>query len=319
MTHNISDLAPIILFVYNRPEHTLQTLLSLQSCQLANQSILYIFSDGPKESMDTNSINSIYEVRKIIRSNVWCKEVIIIESETNKGLADSIINGVTEVINKHGKAIILEDDLITSKGFLRYMNNALNHYENEEKVMQISGHCFPSNNIPKNNSSFFIPVTTSWGWGTWKRAWGKFDKEATGYKILKTDRELEKEFNINNTCPFSQMLFDQMDFNKIDSWAIRWWWSVFKEKGYILYPDNSLIKNIGFGKGGTHTKNEDPFSQNKFDYDYFIHEYPTKITINKNNFKEIKISLAKVFGSNTKKRKYTSFVKQAIRRFRHIF
>ena len=136
-------LAPIVLFVYNRPWHTEQTLNALMQNELADQSVLYIYADGPKENATEEQLKKIEEVRHVIRTKKWCKEVHIIESEKNKGLADSIINGVTEIVNKYGKVIVLEDDIVTSKGFLKYMNEALELYKEEDKVYHISGYMFP--------------------------------------------------------------------------------------------------------------------------------------------------------------------------------
>lgn len=288
------NLAPIVLFVYNRPWHTEQTLIALMQNELAQNSILYIYADGPKEDASPDTIAKMQETRTIIRKKNWCKEVYIIEAERNKGLAESIIDGVTHVLNKFKKAIVLEDDLITSTGFLQYMNDALRKYVNAENVMQISGHCFPVSAIKKKNSSFFIPFCTSWGWGTWQRAWNKFDKNASGYERLKTDPKLEMEFNLDNSYFYSKMLINQMESKNIDSWAIRWWWSIFKENGISLFPDKSLVKNIGFDTSGTHTQGNDPFFLNDFDVSYFIHYFPATTAINKEYFEEIKKSISSV-------------------------
>ena len=172
----MADFAPIVLFVYNRPWHTLQTLNALMKNELADQHVLYIYSDGPKIKAANDEVKKIEEVRKLIRTKQWCKEVYIVESETNRGLADSIINGVTEIVNKHGKIIVLEDDLITSAGFLNYMNIALNLYKNEKNVMHISGYMFPTEK--KLPETFFLVFTSCWGWGTWDRAWQSFDLSA---------------------------------------------------------------------------------------------------------------------------------------------
>jgi len=145
-----SKLAPIVLFVYNRPLHTRQTLEALSKNILADESVLYIFADGAKEGASEKEITKIAEVRNIAKEGKWCKEVYLIERKENLGLANSVIQGATEIISKHGKVIVLEDDLLTSKGLLKYMKHALNLYEANENVMQISEHSFPAKNIPKN-------------------------------------------------------------------------------------------------------------------------------------------------------------------------
>ena len=204
------SLAPIVLFVYNRPWHAEQTLNALMKNELADQSVLYIFADGPKDNATEDQLNKIKEVRQVIRSKRWCKEIHIIESDKNKGLANSVIDGVTKIVNKYGKIIVLEDDLVTAKGFLHFMNNALDKYEEEEKVMEVSGFNFPLK-IAHKNSAHFLLFASSWGWATWKRAWVQFDAQASGYEQLKVDKVLENKFNLNQSYPYSVMLFDQME------------------------------------------------------------------------------------------------------------
>ncbi|RIW11798.1 hypothetical protein D0X99_20205 [Algoriphagus lacus] len=168
-------LSPVVLFVYNRPFHTLKTLEALEKNYLADQSILFIYSDGYPDNSDDNLVSNVEQVRDIIRRKKWCKEVIIFESNFNKGLANSIISGVTFVIKKFGKIIVLEDDLIVSRNFLTFMNFSLDFYQSNYQVMQISGFSFPSPKIDKLNGCFFLPITSTWGWATWFRVWNNID------------------------------------------------------------------------------------------------------------------------------------------------
>lgn len=278
------NLAPIVLFVYNRPWHTEQTLNALMQNELANESVLYIYADGPKEKATLDQLKKIDEVRRLIRKTKWCKEVNIIKAEKNKGLADSIIDGVTEIVNKYGKIIVLEDDLVCAKGFLSYMNTALDKFADEEKVMQVSGYMFPLQVIPKGES-FFLLMATSWGWATWKRAWDFFDPSAQGYHELKTNKTLSNKFDLHGSYPYSAMLISQMENRQLSSWAIRWWWCIFKKRGLALFPDCSLVKNIGYDLEGTHTHGRDPFFLNDFDSKYFIRNFPSYIKVNKSIFK----------------------------------
>jgi hypothetical protein len=282
-----------VLFVYNRPEHTLLTLQALKNNELADESILYVFADGPKKNASAEDIEKINKVRSTVKKEKWCKEVNLIESDINKGLAESVIKGVTEIVNRYGKIIVLEDDIITAKGFLKYMNDALIKFKNDEKVMQISGHSYPSTEIQKNYSSFFLPMATSWGWGSWSRAWVRFRKDAEGYEILQKDKAIESEFNLDNSYPYSAMLKSQMETKKVDSWAIRWWWSIFIEKGLSLFPDTSLINNVGYGNEATHTTTTDPFLLKNFDQNYRIEKFPTDIVANEKYFNAIKSCIRK--------------------------
>lgn len=241
------NYAPVTLFVYNRPEHTRQTVDALKKNATARDSDLIIFSDAAKTAAQGNSVA---EVRKYIRTIEGFKSVSIVEREANFGLAKSVIAGVTAVINKYGRIIVLEDDLLVTPSFLDFMNRALDKYENENRVMQISGYMFPVESAAVADT-FFLPFTTSWGWATWKRAWSVFDKDAAGYAMLMQDAGRRKSFDLDGAYPYFDML-EMQQKGKIDSWAIRWWLSVFLHQGLILYPRISRVFNIGFDGTGVH-------------------------------------------------------------------
>jgi hypothetical protein len=239
-------LAPIAVFVYNRPEHTRQMLLNLQACEGFSQSPLYVFSDGAK---DEKSAAAVREVRCVVNELVGSHATVITSSE-NKGLANSIIAGVTKLIEQYGRVIVLEDDLVVSPIFLNYMNSALDKYENCEQVFQISGHMFDVPAFEGSKEAFFLPFTTSWGWATWSRAWDTFDEQAKDWMRLQDDT-LRNTFNINGAFDYYAMLKRQMQ-GRSDSWAIRWYWSVFKQEGLVVFPPYSLVDNTGFDGSGTH-------------------------------------------------------------------
>ncbi len=243
---NIS-MAPILLFVYNRPEHVRQTVEALSRNELANKSDLIIYSDGSKTDHDAVKV---YEVREYLRQINGFKSVLIHERSENYGLANSVIQGVTDTVNEYGKVIVLEDDLVTSTYFLRYMNEALERYEDEKQVMQITGYMFPVE-FNSDQDAFFLPFISSWGWATWQRAWQHFDPDAAGYQQLKNNRQLKNSFNLGGAYPYYKMLESQLR-GEIDSWAIRWNLSVFINHGLVFYPKKSMVMNIGFDGSGTH-------------------------------------------------------------------
>jgi len=237
------NFAPIVLFAYNRPWHTRQTLEALAQNDLAAESVLYIFADGPKEDSTADTIAAINETRAIIKSRQWCKEVTISEKEINAGLADSIVAGVTEIVNKHGKIIVLEDDLVTSKYFLKFMNDSLEIYEHDEKIMHVSGYMFPvKEKMP--NDTFFCKIAFSWGWGTWKRAWKKFEHDAQHLLRSICDNGLMYQFNVDDTCSFKTQLQDNITGN-LNTWAVKWHAAVILHKGLAIIPYQSLVRNIG--------------------------------------------------------------------------
>jgi hypothetical protein len=245
-------LAPIALFVYNRPWHTEQTLHALMQNELADKSILYIYADGPKENASEEQLKQIQKVRQLIRTQQWCSDVFIVEKENNLGLANSIINGVTEILNKHDKVIVLEDDIVPSKGFLKYMNESLRLYEKEDRVGCIHAWNYNLDTSANPESTFFLKGADCWGWATWKRSWSLFNPD--GIFLLESilSKNMQYEFDRRGTHNYEIMLRDQTE-GKNDSWAIRWHASLFLQNKYCLQPARAIVKNIGFDNSGVHS------------------------------------------------------------------
>ena len=251
MKNTSNILAPIVLFAYNRPWHIHQTLESLKKNELANQSDLIIFSDAARKSTDTAPVQ---EVRRYIKTVKGFNSVNIIERTNNFGLANSIIDGVSQVINEYGNVIVLEDDLVTSPYFLKYMNDGLRYYENAEDVISIHGYIYPMNDVLPE--TFFLRGADCWGWATWKRGWALFERD--GKKLLNElqSRHAEYEFDFNGSYPYTRMLRNQIS-GKNNSWAIRWHASAFLRNKFTLYPGQSLVQNIGHDGSGTHCGSTD--------------------------------------------------------------
>lgn len=241
----MNNLAPIALFVYNRPRHTRETVEALLKNAEAENSDLFIFSDAAKHEGTEAAVN---EVREYMRQITGFKTVSIVEREKNWGLANSIIDGVTKLCNEHGRVVVLEDDLRVSPHFLAFMNEALERYQNNKNVMQIAGYMFPAN-LEMEDDALFLPFISSWGWATWSRAWDKFDVSASNFNLLKNDKKKIKEFNLDGNYDYFKMLKSQQE-GKTNSWAIRWYLSVFYLKGLTLYPKKTLVENLGFDGTG---------------------------------------------------------------------
>jgi hypothetical protein len=241
-------LAPIALFVYNRIQHTQQTIESLQKNELAVDSELFIFSDGPRSGPNKMKVQ---KVREYLKSLSGFKKISIIERDNNLGLAQSVIAGVSNIVVTFGRIIVLEDDMITSPYFLRFMNDALELYKAEDKVISIHGYVYPvKDELP---STFFLRGADCWGWGTWKRGWDLFEPDGRLLLHELQKRKLRKRFDFNGAFSYTQMLKDQIN-GKIDSWAIRWHASGFLKDKLTLYPGTSLIRNIGLDATGTHCR-----------------------------------------------------------------
>lgn len=243
------QLSPIVLFTYKRLDTLKKTVESLSANLLAGSSDLIIYSDGAKSS---NEDVSIAEVRAYLKTISGFNTITIHESTVNKGLANSIIEGVSDVINHYGKIIVLEDDLIVSQNFLAFMNAALDFYEQNSKVFSVSGFGLKVA-LPKNYDYdvYFTPRGLSWGWATWKDRWANVDWEVKDFEKLKKDKKARRKFALGGTDLFP-MIKKQMEHN-IDSWAIRWFYSQFSTGQLTVFPVLSKVKNIGFDVDATHT------------------------------------------------------------------
>lgn len=242
----MADLAPIVLFVYNRPDHTRRTLAALSANPLAAESDLIIYADGPKKPEHALSVD---QAREVARRASGFKSVKLVERDENLGLAKSIIGGVSEVCSDYGRVIVVEDDLLVAPSFLSFMNCGLDRYANDDGVLQVSGFMFPG--TPAKPDAFFLPLSTTWGWATWRRAWETFDPSLSKLKMLESDPELRQRFDLNGSYPYFEMA-KQQQRGVVDSWGICWYMTVFFRRGLVLYPSRSLVTNIGADGSGTH-------------------------------------------------------------------
>lgn len=260
----MNTLAPVAFFGYNRPHHTRQTLEALMQCRLSQQTELYIFIDGPKPNASKEAIENNREVKNVVREKQWCKEVKIFEAAANKGLFQSIVDGINEVLKTHGTVIVLEDDVRVFPGFLKYMNDALKLYKNEEKVMHISGFSKPQfENVKLKDSTFFFNHTTCWGWATWKRAWAKFNPNPLQLMKLAKQKGNLKKLNINGTFE-NYWSLHSIAHKKFQSWNTLWHTSVFLNDGLCLHPAKSLTANFGFDGSGTNCDVNEQVGNNQF-------------------------------------------------------
>jgi hypothetical protein len=243
------ELAPIVLFVYNRPEHIRRTVESLLKNTLAAKSALYIFSDGPKNERDEQKVTT---VRDYIKKLKGFGKIEIVFRDKNFGLANSVISGVTEVFGHYNEVIVLEDDIISSPSFLNFMNKALAFYQDNKSIYSLSGYPYPIK-IPNTYSEdvFISYRASSWGWASWKDRWEKVDWQVKDFNNFISDKNVQKLFERGGE-DLIPMLKAQMR-GKIDSWAIRWSYAHFKNDAYCLYPAVPLCKNIGTDKSGTHS------------------------------------------------------------------
>lgn len=270
--------APIVLFVYSRPESTQLVVEALRKNKMALESELYVFSDGWKGDSDKDKVIA---VRDVIKKVDGFKKVHLVERPANKGLACSVIEGVTEVINKHGEAIVLEDDIITSPMFLSYMNHSLQKYRDESKVFSVTGYNIPYHRLPAlrdyKDDVYFGYRSHSWSWATWKDRWEGVDWGIADRDAFFSDKKAVARF-CRGGGDLAHMLRLQLD-GKIDSWAIRFVYAQFRASAFCVYPKYSLVDNIGFGVDATHCQSECPELRNTIDPEWLPRNFPQKIEV----------------------------------------
>ena len=248
----IEKLAPIVLFVYNRLDHTKQTVEALKKNRLAEESELFIFSDAPKDEATVEKVN---EVREYIKTISGFKKLIIRESSNNKGCDCSIIDGVTEIINLFGKIIVLEDDILTTNNFLEYMNKGLDFYKDIKTIAGITGYT-PEIKINEQyfNKVYVAGRGSSWGWGTWNDRWKEIDWNMNDYEFFKKSSKMQNQFNKYGN-DMTKMLINAMENEPIPYWDIRRCFNMFINNKKFIYPTVSKVKNIGLDGSGIHCAN----------------------------------------------------------------
>jgi hypothetical protein len=248
------ESAPILIFCFDRPDHLRRVLESLSRNPESADAHLILRMDGPPANASPERLVRMEDVRTLLRERSWCGTTEIHESAVNKGLAASVIEGVTDAVARFGKVIVLEDDLECSPHFLRYMNKALEVYADQEQVISISGYIYPIKaTLPE---TFFLRGADCWGWATWKRGWDLFRSDGAALLAELQSRGLASAFDFDGSYPYTRMLTDQVN-GKNDSWAIRWYASAFLAGKLSLYPGRSLVQNIGIDGSGTHSGSSD--------------------------------------------------------------
>ena len=247
----MTELAPVALFTYKRLEITERVIQSLRGNEEAAETELIIYSDGPKSTSDTQEVDNI---RRYLGGLTGFKNIDLIYRDKNLGLAQSFIQGITETLARYEKAIFLEDDNLLSKHFLSFMNEALNYYKNNEKVICVTGYSWPL--VPTPKQPFFVRGAETWSMGTWRRGWKHFCSD--GNRLLSDihKKGLVKKFR-GDGFGFYEMLQRQVR-GEIDSWGVRWWASAFLKDMYCLHPHKPLCVSIGYGEDSVHCNSYGP-------------------------------------------------------------
>lgn len=246
-----SNFAPVVLFVFSRPDHTKITIEALAANEGAESTDLIVYSDAARRIDDVPRVEA---VREFLRGVRGFKSVKVVERIENFGLARNIMDGVTDVCRNYGRVIVLEDDIVTSQYFLKFMNSALERYRSEKKVWHISGWNYPISSEGLGDC-YFVQVMNCWGWATWSDRWASFEKNAESLMSL-FDRKMIRDFDLGNSGVFwSQVLNNQRGL--INTWAVFWYAIIYLNKGVCLNPSISYVDNIGFDGTGVHGKASD--------------------------------------------------------------
>lgn len=239
-------LAPIAVFAYKRPDHLARTLRSLEACPEFMESELHIYCDGPRDHSEHEAVAAARAVAAAYSSRAKIRH-----ADVNRGLAASITAGVADLASIYGRVIVVEDDLVVAPNFLTYLNQALDTYADDDRVMHITAYMYPVPPKPGRTDVYFLQTIGSWGWATWHRAWKHFDPDPRDWRRIQSEPDTRQAFNLGGAADFASMLRAQME-GRIDSWVIRWYWTVFNRGGLVCYPPTTLVLNKGFDRSGTH-------------------------------------------------------------------
>jgi len=278
------EKTPIAFFTYNRPLHARLSLAALLRCDRIDECCIYAFSDGPKREGDIVLVNATREALR----ELLPESAVLVERNTNIGLAKSVKDGVSILCTKYGRAIVVEDDLIVTNNFIAYMLDSLDLYAENERVYQISGYMHKVQ-LCCDTDAVFLPYTTTWGWATWQRAWITMDEDHAGALCCLRNRKLRSKFDLDNSCTYTKMMQEKSEGIN-DSWGILWWWTVFKQSGLVLHPKVSKLYSIGFDGSGRHSGKSDYPQQLTVDEATTHHfksdfSFPDQIEIDKLSYK----------------------------------
>lgn len=248
--------APVLLLAYNRPKEFGQTIESLANCSNSKEYDLYINIDAPNIFLDEDPKKQIEIMKTIERYKSSFKSLSVRQHAYHKGLARSVIESVSEIINRYNSIIVIEDDFILSNDCLDFLNDALIYYKNDFKVWSVTAYTPPLKKLNRYKGDAYMTYRPcSWTWGTWADRWNDVDWEVMDYPDLCSDYKKQQAFT-RGGYDMPHMLRLQMS-GLIDSWAIRWAYAASKKNMMSVYPALNRVWNIGIGNG-THVEYDFP-------------------------------------------------------------
>ncbi len=252
-------MTPVAVFAFNRPDHLRATLDSLAACDRLDECQVHIFCDGPRGAADEAAV---IQVRQVVTEWAEAHDATVVMQEHNLGLAGSIVGGVTELCERFGRVVVIEDDLLVSPDFLHFMLTGLDCYADVDRVKQVTGFMFPIAAADTDTADgHLIPLSSTWGWATWQRAWQHFDGVPDPAALVTLEDDATRaRFDPYGDDRFTTMLRGRINGDN-DSWGVLWYWRVFQQDGLVLWPTRSLVWMAGFDGSGTHCDDVPPFEQ----------------------------------------------------------
>lgn len=245
------EYSPVVVFAYSRADKIEKCLECLEKCPEAAYTDLFIFCDGPKGEKDRSKVTAVQSFCKEYEGRSRFKKVDVRLSEVNRGLAESIISGVTEVVNEYGRVIVIEDDLAAFPTMLSFLNEGLNMYADEKKCGSVSAYTYPMKCLKDyEDTVFFTRKAECWGWATWADRWDNASWKNTDFTKYLNNRKERLRFE-SLEAGLDRLMYLQHK-GKIDSWAIRWVYYLYQKELLTAYPTRSRILNEGADGSGTH-------------------------------------------------------------------
>lgn len=254
----ITFSTPVLFVVFNRPDTTSQVFESIRKIKPTK---LYISADGPRLNKEGEAM-LCEETRKITENIDWSCEVFRKYSDVNLGCKKGVSSAITWFFDNVEEGIILEDDCLPDQSFFTFCQELLEKYRNIKKIKMISGDNFQFGKKYGEASYYFSKFPHIWGWATWRRAWKEYDLEMKTYPEFKKNKQIEKIFKDKNIQKYWLNTFDNLYYNKIDTWDGQWVYSIYNNSGIVIPPNANLISNIGFSENATHTKTLDGLLSN---------------------------------------------------------
>ena len=269
---------PIAFIIFNRPAATRQVFNAIR---VARPQQLYVIADAPRSNYP-DDIAKCAATRAIIEEIDWDCQVFKNYADQNLGCGRRVSSGLDWVFQQVESAIILEDDCLPDQTFFPYCTELLAHYQDDERIMHVSGNNFQFGQPRGEASYFYSHYTHMWGWATWRRAWQHYDYDIVNWPDLRSTDWLDSRLDTSAAVVNWRQIFDQMYNAKIDTWDYQWTFACWRNNGLCIHPQVDLVTNIGFTSEGTHTIRQNQFANLPLGEVQFPLKHPVEVIRDQN-------------------------------------